>query len=78
MLEIEPCRRPRKSGAEIQPNITTFQRCNVPTYRHTNVVTSQLRNGTGKSQQTLSLGEAIKGTGEFIPRGSKLICRVRV
>ena len=35
-------------------------------------------NVAGKSQQNLSLGEALKGTGESNCGGSKLVCRARV
>ena len=55
MLEREPCRRPREEWCINQPNVAT----------------PQCRDVAGKSQQTLSLGEAIKGTRESN-------CRVRI
>ena len=39
---------------------------------------SQRRDVMGKSQQTLSLVEAIKGTRESYTKGSKFVCRARV
>ena len=54
------------------------QRRNAPTSRHHNVATFQCLDVAGKSQQTLSLGEAIKGTGESNVRVSKFVCRAKV
>ena len=48
MLEMEPCRKLGEEWCRNQPNIMTSQR----------------RDIAGKPQQTLSLREAIKGTGE--------------
>ena len=53
------------------------QHRDVPTSQRHNMVMSQRRDVTGKSQQALSLGEAIKGTGEFTLGGSKYIGRAR-
>ena len=50
MLKMEPLRRLGEEWCRNQPNVTT------PQLRDVDVA--------GKSQQTLSLGEAIKGTGE--------------
>ena len=57
MLKREPCRRLGEEWCRNQPNVATSQRHDV----------------AGKSQQTLSLGEAIKGTGESHCGGSKFI-----
>ena len=51
-----------KNGTEILPNVATSQRHDV----------------AGKSQQTLSLEEAIKGRGESNCWGSKFVFRARV
>ena len=48
MLEMEPCRRSGEEWCINQPNVAM----------------SQCRDVAEKSQQTLSLGEAIKGMGE--------------
>ena len=69
MLEMEPCKRPGEEWCKNQPNVATPQRHDVPTSRSHNVATSQ---------QTLSLGDAIKGTRESNCGGSKFVCRVRV
>ena len=61
-MKREPCRRRGEEWCRNQPNVATPQR----------------RDVAGKSQQTLSLGEAIEGTGESHWRGLKLICRTRV
>ena len=47
MLEMEPCMNPGEDWCRNQPNVA------MP----------QLRDVTGKTLQTLSLREAIKGTG---------------
>ena len=79
MLKMEPCRRPREGWCRNQLNvITTSQRRDVPMSRHHNVATSQRRDVAGKSRQTLSLGEAVKETGESNYGGSKFVCRARV
>ena len=39
---------------------------------------AQRRDVAGKSQQTLSLGESIKGKGEFNYKGEKFVCKSRV
>ena len=62
MLEMEPCKRPGEEWCINQPNVATPQR----------------RDVAGKSQQTLSLREAIKRTGESNSGGSKLVCRAKV
>ena len=43
-----------------------------------NVVTSQHCDIAGKTKQTLSLGEAIKGMGESNFGGLKIVCSARV
>ena len=48
MLEMKPCRRPGEEWCRNQPNVAKPQCPDV----------------AGKSPRTLSLGEAIKGTGE--------------
>ena len=62
----------------LRPNVTTFQRHNVPTSRRPNIMTSQRHDVAGKSQQTLSLKEAIKGRGESNYKGLKFVCIDRV
>ena len=62
MLEMETCRRPGEEWCRNQANVATPQR----------------RDVAGMSQQTLSLGEAIKGTGESNCGGSKFVHRGRV
>ena len=62
MLEMEPCRSPGEYRCRNQPNVATLQR----------------RDVAGKSSQTLSLGEAIKGTRESNLGGSKIVCSARV
>ena len=61
-MEMEPCKRLGEYWCRNQPNVAT----------------SQSRDVMGKSQQTLSLGEAIKGNRESNTKGSKFICRARV
>ena len=62
MLEMEPYRRPGEEWCRNQPNVVTPQR----------------RDIAGKYQQTSSLGEAIKKTGESNFEGSKFFCKARV
>ena len=62
MLEIEPCKSPREDWCRNHPNVATPQR----------------RDVTGKTQQTLSHKEAIKGTGESNFGGSKIVCSAMV
>ena len=61
-MAMEPCRR-HGEWCRNHPNVATW---------------SQRSNIVGKSQQTLSLGEAIKGMGESNFGGSKFVCRARV
>ena len=62
MLEMELCRKLEEEWCRNQPNVMTSQRCDV----------------VGKPQQTLSLGDAIKGMGESNFRGLKFVGRARV
>ena len=62
MLEMEPCKRHGEEWCGNRPNVVMPQR----------------RDVAGKSQQTISLGEAIKGRGESNCGGSKIVCRARV
>ena len=62
----------------LRPNVATFQRHNVPTSQRSNVTTSQRHDVAGKSKQTLSLREAIKGRGESNYKGSKFVFIDRV
>ena len=63
-MEMEPCRSLGEDWCRKQLNIVTSQR--------------QRRDITGKVQQTLSRKEAIKGMGESIFWGSKIVCSARV
>ena len=56
MIKMEPHKRPGEEWCKNQPNVATFLLRDVPTSRCPDVM--------GKSQQTLSLTEAIKGTRE--------------
>ena len=56
-MEMEPCRSPGEDWCRKQPNVATFQRHDVDV--------------VGKTEQTLSHKEAIKGTGESNFGGSK-------
>ena len=67
MLEMNLVGVLEKIGVEISPtsrcpNVVAFQRCDV----------------AGKTQQTLSHEEAIKGRGESNIGGSKIVCSARV
>ena len=75
---MESCRRLGEKWCRNKPNVTMPKRRDVPTSQLHNVAKSQRRDVVGKSQQTLSLGEAIKGMGESNCGGSKFFCRVRV
>ena len=63
-MEMEPCRRPGEEWCKNKPNVATPQCSDARTSRRSHVVTSKCCDVAGKSQQTLSLGEAIKGTRE--------------
>ena len=62
VLEMEPCGSPGEEWCKNKPDVATSQR----------------RDVAGKTQQTLSHEEAIKGMGESNFRGSKIICSARV